>query len=76
MSYLRTFTATFTDSAGNELTEAEVWGVADGSVRQMDRSELWAMLRAEWGTAWRIPDDMLRCPCHGLWYDRCGAYAR
>ena len=68
-------TETYTDSAGNELTEAQVWDVADVTARQMDRSEMWSMLKLEWMSAGTIPRHMTRCPCHGLWYDKCEVYA-
>jgi len=68
-------TPAYTDSAGNELTEEQVWEVADGSIDDMSKHEVWQMLRDEWMTARAIPDDMLKCPCHGLWYDKCEAYA-
>ena len=65
---------TLMDSAGNTRTEDEVTKMARDTLDHMSKTEIIEMLVKAVGSVQAMPPEMTKCPCHGLWYDKCEAY--
>lgn len=65
---------TLTDAAGNERTEEQIKAIVRRTLQDMSQSEITEIIIEGIGVT-GLPDDLVRCPEHGLWYDACEDYS-